>query len=147
MGAYILKDISFFANKDEKSQKDIVWVYTKGHEKNVYPHTEKSSFSFAGDLNSTLRHIGEICASIEDGLTQTESRFLADDYHENAIEFARRAVERLLVAEPRGAVPVGRSKCQSKKRSSLWRPTSNPGRMPLIVSSRVSTCSRSLSPS
>jgi len=33
MGAYILKDISFFANKDEKSQKDIVWVYTKGHEK------------------------------------------------------------------------------------------------------------------
>ena len=85
MGSYILKKTAYQVAVRPDGRL-LVFTFSNGYDKNTYPHTERWNLACVGDPEKTLRHIGVVCANLEDGITQVPGKTTALEWAEQQIK-------------------------------------------------------------
>lgn len=105
MGSYVLQKTTYRAAVRPDGQL-LVFTFCNGHEKNVYPHTDRWSLACAGGIDATLRQIGATCAHLEDGLTQLGNDASPADWAQSQMDALNKPVglidlpESVVIREP-----------------------------------------------
>lgn len=104
MGSYVMRDAALRAVVLPEGGH-VILSYTYGHDKNTYPHENRWHLTHVGDVQSTLRHIGSTCASIEDGLTHISNGYCDNQGSKAALMYAQGMLAALAQPVPLAQLP------------------------------------------
>ena len=92
MGSYVLQETAYRAAVRPDGRL-LVFTFRHGHEKNVYPHTDRWSLACVGDVQATLNHVGLTCASLEDGLTHLPDDRTPAEWAQSQLDLLAQPIE------------------------------------------------------